>query len=354
MYQFGDGQNPNQYEYHIKDHLGNTRIVVSQNGVELQQSAYYPFGMSFMQTNSGSDNKYLYNGKELQDDLLGNTQLDWYDYGARMYDPQIGRWHCPDPLNQFYSPYVYAANNPVVLIDPSGMFAFDHKDEPGDDAIRGIHPKTRNPWIPEPYIWKENPEYSKEAPRDNFINDPYGVKFYSESGGKKKKKETNVKDYNEVDLLKKSEYWAAALMRMKLGLPPDAISVALNIDIVGVAGGEIYIANFLLVLNGLDAGEYKCLFDFGLAVGYDVGISGTLTLYYYVGNVNNLKIGDFEGDRFSLSAGYSFWGFELGGGWMVASVDGKGYIIAKTSHVGASPSGPSGNINVCGKTLFIK
>ena len=123
MYQFGDGQNPNQYEYHIKDHLGNTRIVVSQNGVELQQSAYYPFGMSFMQTNSGSDNKYLYNGKELQDDLLGNTQLDWYDYGARMYDAQLGRWFVVDPMAELYystNPYAYVGNNPIFFLDLDG------------------------------------------------------------------------------------------------------------------------------------------------------------------------------------------------------------------------------------------
>jgi hypothetical protein len=50
--------------------------------------------------------------------------LNWYDYGARNYDPSYGRWMSPDPLSEEYyslSPYVYCANNPVRYIDPNGM-----------------------------------------------------------------------------------------------------------------------------------------------------------------------------------------------------------------------------------------
>ena len=123
-----DGSNYDN-QYFIKDHLGNTRVTFDASGTVLQEDSYYPFGMqlagqSYNNPVQEVENKYLYNGKELQDEL----GLDWYDYGARFYDAQIGRFHSIDPMAEAFnsqSPYLYAYNNPIRFTDYMGMNAED-------------------------------------------------------------------------------------------------------------------------------------------------------------------------------------------------------------------------------------
>ena len=126
-----DGDVLYKFEYNLQDHLGNTRVVFGghSNGQPevMQVTDYYPFGMVMSQQNyfaSGVlSNKYLYNNKELQDDELAGNSLNWYDYGARFYDPQLARWHVIDNKAEKYygtSPYTYALNNPILFLDPDG------------------------------------------------------------------------------------------------------------------------------------------------------------------------------------------------------------------------------------------
>ena len=76
------------------------------------------------------ENRYQYNGKELEKDL----GINLYDYGARWYDAAVGRFTTTDPRATdyaFQSPYAYAVDNPVGLRDILGMGVTDEYDKDG-------------------------------------------------------------------------------------------------------------------------------------------------------------------------------------------------------------------------------
>ena len=110
------------YYYAKRDHLGSTRVLCHASGNTLvadQATGYYPFGLAHGHGNLNL-NRYLFSGKELQDQSLGGKLLGLYDFGSRFYDPTLGRWFNVDPKLEFVSPYGYCANNPVLYIDPNG------------------------------------------------------------------------------------------------------------------------------------------------------------------------------------------------------------------------------------------
>jgi RHS repeat-associated protein len=182
------------WEYNLKDHLGNVRAIIAPTATAgystlVQQTHYYPGGMRMSQistalTSTGND--YLYNGKQYQDDF----NLNWYDYGARMYDPAIGRFTTVDPLAEVsrrWSPYAYCFNNPIRFIDPDGMQGID----PGNGMISncghinliyfegdwGAEPpkkKDNDPLMLDKSLLTGNKNSSQEKAEVNSVEDPQG------------------------------------------------------------------------------------------------------------------------------------------------------------------------------------
>jgi RHS repeat-associated protein len=120
------------YLYVSNESQGNVYFddirVEHTKGPIMEETHYYPFGLTMAGISSkaalGLENKYKYNGKELNNrEFSDGSGLEAYDYGARIQDPQLGRWFSPDPSAAKYtswSPYNYTYNNPIKYIDPTG------------------------------------------------------------------------------------------------------------------------------------------------------------------------------------------------------------------------------------------
>ncbi len=108
------------YHYYLKDHQGNNRIVIDQDGTVEQVNHYYPFGALWgTSKESGSTQAFKFGDKEL-DRMYG---LDLYDFLSRMLDPVLGRFTTMDPHAENYyshSPYAYCGNDPINRTDPDG------------------------------------------------------------------------------------------------------------------------------------------------------------------------------------------------------------------------------------------
>jgi RHS repeat-associated protein len=161
--------NQYRYEYQLKDHLGDLRlscrcgdpkrnaagdiIVGAGAGLEptiaVQENHYDPWGLGFAdaasntQKPSKNTDRFQYNGKEKVSDL----GLGLFDYGARHYDPTMGRWISVDPLaekTRKWTPYNYALDNPLRFIDADGMEATPPEDTEEKPRKKGILEKISN------------------------------------------------------------------------------------------------------------------------------------------------------------------------------------------------------------------
>lgn len=131
--------------YELKNHLGNVLATVSDKRMPIDDSGdiayyqprtlnmsfYYPFGslMTGLSSFSG-EHRFGFNGQEKDDEVKGNG--NHIDFGARGYDPRIGRWLSVDPLWKEYpaqTDYGFALNNPVMFVDKDGQEVFAYTAE---------------------------------------------------------------------------------------------------------------------------------------------------------------------------------------------------------------------------------
>ncbi|CAF2187707.1 unnamed protein product [Rotaria magnacalcarata] len=102
----------------ICDHEGSVRLIVKNQEVVAAYD-YLPYGNLIRQYGIPQVQiSYRYTGQEWDE------EIGLYNYHARLYDPDIGRFYQVDPQEQYASPYKYAGNSPVSMIDPTGEIAF--------------------------------------------------------------------------------------------------------------------------------------------------------------------------------------------------------------------------------------
>lgn len=135
IYIYLSNESVSNFEVHFDD-----LNITHTKGAILQEDHYYPFGMSISALSSSAPlskpNRFKYNGKELNEEF----DLNWYSYGAREYDPQMGRFFNIDFFAEDFpdrSPYHYANNNPALNIDVNGDSTFVTMNDSGSYNVVG-------------------------------------------------------------------------------------------------------------------------------------------------------------------------------------------------------------------------
>ncbi len=148
--------------YYHSDHLGSASFVTDRGGNVMQHLQYFPYGELFVsQRNSEEfDSRYKFTAKEL------DNETSYTYFGARYYDSELSGWLSVDPMSDKYpslSPYCYSADNPVVLVDPNGMWVDGYTvDKEGNISDKPINNEGGNDYD----VLYVKDKYSEEKRKD--------------------------------------------------------------------------------------------------------------------------------------------------------------------------------------------
>ena len=153
-----------RYEYHHVNALGSNIVSTDDNQNVLVRYEYDVFGAIRSETGT-SDNTRKFTGKEFDADS------NLYYYGARYYDPYIGRFTQRDPIGDGVNWYAYTYNNPLKYTDPTGLRSLTPTEKAkAKDFFEGIDVNLDRVRI-------------HKHPNENYATTLYNHIFYDETNG---------------------------------------------------------------------------------------------------------------------------------------------------------------------------
>ncbi len=307
---------------YTKNHENGSAEAISSND-------YYPFGLNHINiggktgvppvySSAVTFENWKYNGKELE-------ETGMYDYGARFYMPDIGRFGMYDPLaEKTFEPYSYVYNNPVMMIDPTGMEGEESSSSGGETNVNnneiniiGNISIARNSASIESYDFGDTSR--RMSNRNNEKRDNSSNSALHEAGV------AAIGDHSPNDIIirnSKGEIMYRILSNINRDVTLDtnitignpmtinlssyekmgAAAVGFNIEYSGTFGGGMNGGlTFVYFMAGMDAGSAYLLSYTGGNVGLEGGVG--MSKFYSTYNdkdLKNLNITGFSGK----SSGY--------------------------------------------------